>query len=102
LNMELFLNRNQACQIIENFRQHYNTQRPHSSLDYRTPAEFKAEWTSLVLGALPPNPQSFSLSGPPEGQKVERQSLRLCPSVPPTGVGARVALQRCPILRSGT
>jgi putative transposase len=83
LNMELFLNRNQAHQIIETFRQHYNTERPHSSLNYKTPAEFKAEWTSLVLGALPPNPQSLSLSSPPEGQKDERQSTRLCPSVRP-------------------
>jgi putative transposase len=83
LNMELFLNRNQAHGIIQNFRQHYNTQRPHSSLEYRTPAEFKAEWTSLVLGALPPNPQSFSPAGPPEGQQDERQSPELCPSVRP-------------------
>jgi len=83
LSMELFLNRTQAHRIIDNFRQHYNTQRPHSSLDYKTPAEFKAEWTSVVLGALPPNPQSFSLSGPPERQKDERQSPQLCPSVRP-------------------
>lgn len=83
LNLELFLNRDRAHQIIETFRQHYNTERPHSSLEYKTPAEFKAEWTCVVLGALPPNPQSFSLSGPPEGQKSERQSPGLCPSVRP-------------------
>src|SRR5262249_43917000 len=83
LSMELFLNRTHAHRIIDNFRQHYNTQRPHSSLDYKTPTEFKAEWTSVVLGALPPNPQSFSLSGPSEGQKDERQSPQLCPSVRP-------------------
>jgi putative transposase len=59
LNLEWFLNRNQARHIIENFRQHYNTERPHSSLDYKTPAEFKAEWTSVVLGALPPNPPRY-------------------------------------------
>lgn len=101
LNMELFVNRNQARLIIDNFRQQYNTQRPHSSLDYKTPAEFKAEWTSRNLGALPPNPQSFSLSGPPEGQKDERQSLRLCPSVRPPesalGSLSSVALSSAPV-----
>jgi hypothetical protein len=99
--MELFLNQNQARQIIQAFRQHYNTGRPHSSLDYKTPAEFKAEWTSLVLGALPPTPQSFSLSGPPEGQKDQRQSPRLCPSVQPPesalGSLSSVALPSAPV-----
>jgi putative transposase len=71
LNMELFLNRNQAHQIIETFRQHYNTERPHSSLDYKTPAEFKAEWTSVVLGALPPNPRVFRFLGHPRGRKTK-------------------------------
>ena len=28
---------------IEQWRQHYNEVRPHSSLDYLTPAEFKAQ-----------------------------------------------------------
>jgi putative transposase len=101
LNMELFVNRNHAHQIIENFRQHYNTQRPHSSLGYQTPAEFKAAWTSSVLGALPPNPQSFSPSRPPEGQKDERQSLKLCPSVRPPesalGSLSSVALFSAPV-----
>jgi putative transposase len=101
LNMELFLNRNHAQWIIETFRQHYNTERPHSSLEYKTPAEFKAGWTSLVLGALPPNPQSLSPSGPPEGQKNERQSPQLCPSVRPPesalGSLSSVALSSAPV-----
>jgi len=100
LNMELFLNRNQAHRIIQDFRQHYNTARPHSSLQYKTPAEFKAEWTSAVLEALPPTPQSLSPSGPPEGQKDQRQSPRLCPSVRPPksalGSLSSVALSSAP------
>jgi len=98
--MELFLNRNQAGWVIQNFRQHYNTQRPHSSLNYKTPAEFKAEWAAVVLGALPPNPQSLSLSGPPEGQKDQGQSLGLCLSVRPPelalGSLSSVALSSAP------
>jgi len=102
LNMELFLNRTHAHRIIDNFRQHYNTARPHSSLDYKTPAEFKAQWTPVVLGALPPTPQSFSPSRPPEGQKDERQSLQqLCPSVRPPGSAlgslSSVALSSAPV-----
>ena len=101
LNMELFLNRNQAHGIIQNFRQLYNTGRPHSSLEYKTPAEFKAEWTVLRSGALPPNPQSFSLSGPPEGHTDERQSPGLCPSVrppePALGSLSSAALSSAPV-----
>lgn len=41
LNAELFLNVAEAKTRIEQWRQHYNTERPHSSLSYRTPYEFK-------------------------------------------------------------
>jgi putative transposase len=43
LNMEWFRTRREAIGIIEGWRHHYNTVRPHSSLDYLTPAEFKAK-----------------------------------------------------------
>jgi putative transposase len=39
LNMEWFLNRWEARVIIESYRRHYNEERPHSGLAYRTPAE---------------------------------------------------------------
>lgn len=42
LNMELFTNGRQAQQVVEHWRKEYNEQRPHSSLDYSTPAEFAA------------------------------------------------------------
>lgn len=41
LSMEWFRNRQEAIPIIETWRRHYNEVRPHSSLDYRTPIEFK-------------------------------------------------------------
>jgi len=40
LNLEWFRSRREARVVIENWRLHYNQVRPHSSLGYRTPAEF--------------------------------------------------------------
>jgi putative transposase len=42
LNMEWFRNRVEAKIIIEGWRCHYNEERPHSSLNYRTPAQARA------------------------------------------------------------
>lgn len=43
LNMEWFRSRREAAAIIETWRQHYNAVRPHSSLAYLTPHEFKCQ-----------------------------------------------------------
>lgn len=40
LNVEWFMNLREASVIVEIWRRHYNQQRPHSSLGYRTPSEF--------------------------------------------------------------
>jgi transposase InsO family protein len=42
LNGELFVGLAEARYLIERWRVGYNTARPHSSLEYRTPAEFAA------------------------------------------------------------
>jgi putative transposase len=42
LNANWFLNVADARRRIEAWRRHYNVERPHSSLDYRTPNEFAA------------------------------------------------------------
>ena len=42
LSMEWFRNRLEAKVIIEDWRRHCNEIRPHSSLNYRTPAQFVA------------------------------------------------------------
>jgi putative transposase len=42
LNMEVFYSLAQATTTTEMWRQSYNHERPHSSLDYQTPAEFAA------------------------------------------------------------
>lgn len=41
LSVEWLRSRREAVAVIETWRQHYNEVRPHSSLDYRTPAELK-------------------------------------------------------------
>ncbi len=41
LSVEWFRTRREAQVIIEAWRKHYNAVRPHSSIDYLTPHEFK-------------------------------------------------------------
>ena len=43
LNRELLANLLEAQCVARTFRDDYNTSRPHSSIDYRTPAEYRAE-----------------------------------------------------------
>ena len=54
LAMEWFRNRIEAKVVIEDWRQHYNTVRPHSSLGYATPEAFsRKQKISLLTGATP-------------------------------------------------
>jgi len=50
LNLEWFRNRPEAAILIEQYRRHYNEVRPHSSLGYLTPHEFKAKMQRPQLG----------------------------------------------------
>ena len=45
LAIEVFHTLLEAKVMAEDYRQHYNTYRPHSSLGYRTPNEFTLDWT---------------------------------------------------------
>ena len=44
LQLELFEDVEEARRVLEGWRQHYNRERPHSSLGYQTPEEFKSGW----------------------------------------------------------
>jgi putative transposase len=52
LSLEWFRSRREAAVIIEAWRRHYNAVRPHSSLDYLTPHEFKQQYLPLPQPAV--------------------------------------------------
>jgi len=54
LRREWFQSLLDAHVVIEDWRLHYNTQRPHSSLDYKTPADFAAHYTIQLVQTLIP------------------------------------------------
>ena len=68
LNLEEFTSLAEARHLAETWRKEYNQIRPHSSLGYRTPAEFAATWVasgSASLRLRPPRsraPQPLGLS----------------------------------------
>jgi transposase InsO family protein len=54
LNGEIFYSLAEARVVIEAWRVHYNTVRPHSSLGYRPPAPEAVHWPSRRRGSPPP------------------------------------------------
>jgi putative transposase len=58
LNVEWFRTRAEATVVIEQWRRHYNEVRPHSSLAYQTPEEFKSQ---IKSGHLEERPSTQSL-----------------------------------------
>lgn len=81
LNLEVFHTLAEARVLIEQWRRHYNTERPHSTLGYLTPAEFLAQWKEKT---------SLSLSGQnePENKNEAEPKLRLLVSSPATALGS--------------
>jgi len=100
LNLEWFHSVAEARVVTSRWRQYYNEERPHSSLGYRTPAEFRTAWEKDRAGALAPDPRSLTLSRPPAGQEKNGQSQMPCPAVwPPVsalGSLSSVALSSAP------
>jgi transposase InsO family protein len=58
LNGEIFYTLNEVRIVIESWRRHYNTLRPHSSLHYKPPAPEVLQWP-----AAKPQPASPATSG---------------------------------------
>ena len=54
LNGEIFHSLAEAKIVIESWRHHYNTKRPHSSLRYRPPAPEVVQWPAPPTGSAPP------------------------------------------------
>jgi putative transposase len=57
LNASWFHNLNDAKRKIEQWRNEYNRERPHSSLGYRTPEEYAKTCSALTsrMAAIPPD-----------------------------------------------
>jgi len=54
LNGEIFYSLAEARVVIESWRRHYNTARPHSSLGYRPPAPQVLQWPASPSGPASP------------------------------------------------
>lgn len=55
LNLHVFMSLAEACVRLSIFRYQYNTERPHSALDYLTPLAFKAAWIDIQAQLADPN-----------------------------------------------
>jgi putative transposase len=72
LNMEVFYSLAEAKVVVESWRRHYNEERPHSSLDYRTPLEFRDGWQGAELkSSLSPAPGSLRSALARAGEREE-------------------------------
>ena len=75
LNREVFTGLEDARWVVDRWRLDYNHHRPHSSLEYQTPATFAARWLTSapqVTSATPQQPAPLrQASGP-----LELDSLR--------------------------
>src|ERR1051326_2880826 len=55
LNMQAFVSVAEAQVQLQAFRRHYNQERPHSALGYKTPMEFKRAWLAAKEHLDDPN-----------------------------------------------
>jgi putative transposase len=67
LSLQWFRNRRDAAVAIEKWRRHYNEVRPHSSLGYLTPVEFKATLAATIT-------EGRSAATPPRADQEERKT----------------------------
>jgi len=82
LNLEEFLTVLEAQVLCERWRRHYNDQRPHSALAYRTPSEFRREWEVAhgpIPGASANRRESLSHSAPSAGQNQKGAGRKALP-----------------------
>lgn len=77
LTIQWFRNRVDAKVGIEQWRRHYNDVRPHSSLGYLTPAEFKATGAATITAGR-------SAATPPRADHDERRTEHHDPLTDPT------------------
>ena len=72
LNMEVFYSLPEAKVVIGEWRRHYNDERPHSSLEYMTPTEFRCAWKGAEsASSLSPAPGSLRSALARAGEREE-------------------------------
>jgi putative transposase len=89
LNMEAFANLAEAKVIIEAWRHEYNSERPHSSLSYLTPLQFKAQWLRMQAATTTASERlSLSLLRPTDGldQPLPQTTMGRAPDPGPPSV----------------
>ena len=67
LNASWFWNLFDARRKIAAWREHYNRRRPHSALGYRTPEEFRRQWSSASPSSEVTTGESVPRQGCPDG-----------------------------------
>lgn len=75
LNMEVFRNLEEAKVVIEAWRRRYNQERPHSSLGYLTPVEYRAQWERQQKAKAVNTQLSLSLCTPPRYRSAKSKGL---------------------------
>lgn len=76
LGRELFTSLTKAQVLVEQWRVEYNLERPHSSLSYRTPAEFAATYASGSVASAAGAATAFVLS---QGEADENTIMHVLP-----------------------
>jgi transposase InsO family protein len=75
LNETLFFSLSDARQTIADWVKDYNNTRPHSSLNYSTPAAFAAQFTASGLRAALPDGSALRPLAPPAPQGVTKHEI---------------------------
>jgi putative transposase len=76
LSLEWFRSRAEAKVVIETWRQHFNTVRPHSSLGYLTPAAFVARLQSQDAASVPATGRTAAVCGAFAARPVAQPSRK--------------------------
>ena len=85
LSREMLLNLREARVVIEDWRQHYNTERPHSRLGYLSPEEFIK--TKILVSHTLTGPKQVSLSDATRTAARISLVLNKNSSIPPQTTG---------------
>ena len=99
LNMELFYSLADAQISMAAWQNEYNTHRPHSSLNYQTPAECRLAWQQKQMSDASQASEFIALQRVVEAVQ-ERAECDTLPSTTLVCRGAPVALQRSRIPRA--